>query len=121
MSSEKDKMMQRIKSVSNTLAAAQNTQNTNTNDLYKDLPERINTLLGEDKHLHQLKQLSDARMAFIEEHKLTSRDRIPTQKFSERLSDRWGIKLKSDDATGGLMGFDVIDEQKFLLFQMVFP
>lgn len=91
------------------------------NDLYKDLPERINTLLGEDKHLHQLKQLSDARMAFIEEHKLSSRDRIPTQKFSEWLTERWGVTLKSDDATGGLMGFDVVDEQKFLLFQMVFP
>ena len=91
------------------------------NDLYKDLPERINTILGEDKQLHQLKQLSDARMAFIEEFNLSHKSHIPFNEFKEWLSDRWGLKLKDSDVMGGLAGFEVVDEQKFLLFCMVFP
>ena len=91
------------------------------NDLYKDLPERINTLLGEDKHLHQLKQLSDARMAFIKEFGLSYSTHIPFDDFKVWLLDRWGLTLKDSDVMGGLAGFDVVDEQKFLLFQLVFP
>ena len=91
------------------------------NNLYKDQAERLNTILGEDKHLHQLKQLSDARMAYIKEFNLSNKTHIPFDEFRAWLLDRWGVRLESDDATGGLMGFEVVDEQKFLLFQMVFP
>ena len=91
------------------------------NNLYRDLPSRIDTLLGEDKHLHQLKQLADARSAFVEEFRLNSKERIPTQKFGEWLLERWGLELVINGESGGLAGFNVIDEQKFLLFQLVFP
>lgn len=93
----------------------------NNNKLYKDQAERLNTILGEDKHLHQLKQLSDARMAFIEEFGLSHKTHIPFDDFKDWLLDRWGVALKTTDVMGGLAGFDVADEQKFLLFCMVFP
>ncbi len=92
-----------------------------TNDLYKNLPERINTILGEDKHLHRLKQLADARNAYVKEIGLTYKDSVPAKKFGDWLLERWGIRLTTSDVMGGLSGYEVVDEQKFLMFCMVFP
>lgn len=94
------------------------------NDFYKDLPSRIDTILGDDLHLHKLKQLADARSAFIKEFELNNHLSVPVQKFSEWLSDRWGIELTySESVPGelGMSGYTVVDEQKYLLFCMVFP
>ena len=94
------------------------------NDFYKDLPNRIDTILGDDPHLHNLKQLADARSAFIKEYELDGRYHVPPQKFAEWLLDRWGVELKfSESIPGefGMSGYTVADEQKYLLFCMVFP
>lgn len=91
------------------------------NDLYKDLPERINTILGEDPHLHRLKQLSDAGQAFKKEIGLAANQHLPTEQFANWLLERWGLELKYNVPAQGLAGFDVVDEQKYLLFCMVFP
>lgn len=91
------------------------------NNLYKDQAERINTILGEDSHLHRLKQLADARNAYVKEIGLTYKDSVPAAKFGDWLLERWGIKLTTSDVMGGLSGYEVVDEQKFLLFCMVFP
>lgn len=90
-------------------------------DFYKDLPSRIDTILGEDHNLHRLKQLTDARNVFIEEFRLNSQEHTPIQKFGEWLQERWGIELIVDSESGGLAGFNVADEQKYLLFCIVFP
>ena len=94
------------------------------NDFYKDLPSRINTLINDDHHLHKLKQLADARAQFIEEFKLDNRKAIPPQKFSAWLLERWGVELSYAESVPGelgMTGYAVADEQKYLLFCMVFP
>lgn len=94
------------------------------NDFYNDLPRRIDTILGDDYHLHRLKQLADARQAFIKEFELDGRYHVPPQKFANWLLERWGVQLRySESVPGelGMSGYDVVDEQKHLLFCMVFP
>lgn len=94
------------------------------NDFYKDLPSRIDTILGEDQHLHKLKQLADARAAFVLEFELNNRLSVPVQKFSDWLLNRWGISLEySESVPGelGMSGYRVVDEKKYLLFCVVFP
>lgn len=96
----------------------------NNNSLYSDLPSRIDTIIGDDQHLHRLKQLADARSEFIKEHNLNSHLSLPPKKFRDWLLDRWGIELRfSESIPGefGMSGYDVVDEQKYLLFCMVFP
>lgn len=90
-------------------------------NFYKDLPSRIDTILGDDLHLHRLKQLADARNAYIKEHNINSREHIHTDSFAHWLRDRWGLSLTYNAESKGLTGFDVVDEQKYLLFCMVFP
>ncbi len=113
--------MSRLKNISSAVDAANDLSASQKDQFYKDLPSRIDTILGGDQHLHQLKQLSDARMAFIKEFNLSHKTHIPFEEFRVWLLDRWGVALKTTDVMGGLAGFDVVDEQKFLLFQMVFP
>jgi len=91
------------------------------NDFYKDLPRRIDTILGDDQHLHRLKQLADARNAWMKEFGQGPKCLIDTWSFAEWLQNRWGIELKYNAESMGLTGYDVVDEQKYLLFCMVFP
>lgn len=113
--------MSRLKNISSAVDAANDLAASQKDEFYKDLPSRIDTILGGDAHLHQLKQLSDARMAFIEEFGLSHKTHIPFNDFKDWLLDRWGVTLKTTDVMGGLAGYEVVDEQKFLLFCMVFP
>ena len=91
------------------------------NNLYNNLPNRIDTILGGDQHLHRLKQLSDARSDWIIEQKANPRQPLDTNAFANWLFERWGIELKHHVESGGLSGYEVIDAQKHLLFTMVYP
>ena len=125
MSSAKNNdLIGRLKNISAAVDAANDLAASQKDEFYKDLPNRIDTILGEDTHLHKLKQLADARQAFIKEHNLNSRLSLPPEKFRDWLSDRWGIELRfSESIPGefGMSGYSVVDEQKYLLFCMVFP
>jgi hypothetical protein len=91
------------------------------NNLYKDLPSRIDTIIGDDQHLHRLKQLADARNFWIKEGGLNPTLPSNPVSFAEWLLNRWGLELIIHSESGGLSGYKVIDEQKHLLFTMVFP
>ena len=91
------------------------------NKLYNNLPSRIDTILGDDQHLHRLKQLADARNAWIVEQKANPKKPVDTNAFANWLFDRWGLELKYNSESGGLSGYEVVDTQKHLLFTMVFP
>ena len=91
------------------------------NNFYRDLPSRIDTILGDDEHLHRLKQLADARNAWMKEFGQEPKLPLDTVSFAEWLLDRWGLALKYNDESGGLTGFDIVDEKKYLLFCLVFP
>lgn len=124
MSSKNDDLNKRLKTISAAVDAANDLAATQKDDFYKDLPRRIDTILGEDTHLHKLKQLADARQAFIKEHNLNNQLSLPSEKFRDWLLDRWGIELRfSESIPGefGMSGYSVVDEQKYLLFCMVFP
>lgn len=91
------------------------------NKLYNNLPSRIDTILGDDQHLHRLKQLADARNAWIKEVGLNPKLPSDPVSFAKWLLDRWGLELKYNAESGGLSGYKVVDEQKHLLFIMVYP
>jgi len=93
----------------------------NNNNLYSDLPNRIDTILGEDTHLHKLKQLSLARNAWMAEFGQEPKLPLDTWSFAMWLHDRWGIELRYNSESMGLAGYNVVDKQKYLLFCMVFP
>lgn len=91
------------------------------NNLYKDKLARIDTIIGEDGHLHKLKQIADAYQMFGMENGLSVRDRMDSGAFAEWLLARWGVDLLVDRSeTGGIKGYVVADEKKYLLFCMVF-
>lgn len=90
-------------------------------NFYKDLPSRIDTILGEDTHLHKLKQLADARTAWMKEFGQDPKLPLDTWSFASWLRERWGIELLYNSESMGLSGYTVADEQKHLLFCMVFP
>ena len=91
------------------------------NEFYKDLPKRIDTILGDDQHLHRLKQLADARNAWMKEFGQEPKLPLDTWSFANWLRERWGIELLYNSESMGLAGYTVVDEQKHLLFTMVFP
>ena len=91
------------------------------NKLYNNLPSRIDTILGDDQHLHRLKQLADARNAWIKEGGLNPKLPADPVSFAKWLLDRWGLELKHNSESGGLSGYEIVDAQKHLLFTMVFP
>lgn len=122
MSSKNNKdLMNRLKNISAAIDAANELASSEKDSFYKDLPRRIDAILGEDTHLHKLKQLADARTAWIKEFGQEPKLPLDTLSFAEWLRDRWGLELKYNAESMGLTGYHVIDEQKHLLFCMVFP
>jgi len=121
MSSQND-LTNRLKNISAAVDAANDLSATQKDEFYKDLPRRIDTILGEDQHLHSLKQLADARTAWMKEFIDPAADfDLNTWSFANWLRDRWGVELIYDNETLGLSGYAVVDAQKHLLFTMVFP
>lgn len=119
-----DDLLKRLKTISDAVNNANQLAASQLDEFYQDLPRRIDTILGDDYHLHRLKQLADARSAFIKEFELDGRYHVPPQKFADWLLERWGVQLRySESVPGelGMSGYDVVDEQKHLLFCMVFP
>jgi len=119
MSSQND-LTNRLKNISVAVDAANDLSASQKDEFYKDLPRRIDTILGEDQHLHKLKQLADARTAWMKEFVDPAAD-VNTWSFANWLLDRWGVELIYDTETLGLSGYAVVDAQKHLLFTMVFP
>ena len=120
MSSPND-LNKRLKIISDAVDAVNDLASSQKDDFYKDLPRRIDTILGEDTHLHKLKQLADARNAWIKEFSQDPKQSLDTWSFANWLRDRWGIELLYNSESMGLSGYTVVDEQKHLLFTMVFP
>lgn len=122
MSSEKnDDLLNRLKNISTAVNNANQLAASQLDEFYKDLPSRIDTILGSDQHLHRLKQLSDARIAWIKEVKADGTLPLDTLSFAKWLVDRWGLELTYNAENMGLTGFNVVDEQKHLLFCISFP
>jgi len=121
MSSQND-LTNRLKNISVAVDAANDLSASQKDEFYKDLPRRIDTILGEDQHLHKLKQLADARTAWMKEFvDPAPAGYITTIAFANWLRDRWGVELIYDNETLGLSGYAVVDPQKHLLFTLVFP
>ena len=90
-------------------------------DLYKDLPNRISTVMGD--YMRQLRQVHDARIAYMADKGLHVNESISVDELNAWLEEHYGVKLKyntSNDGITGLVGYDVIDEQKFLVFCLKF-
>lgn len=113
--------MKRLKNISDAVDVANDLASSQKDKFYKDLPKRLDTILGDDQHLHRLKQLSDARNVWITEGGLNPKLPSDPVSFAEWLLDRWGLELKYNAENSGLSGYEVVDEQKHLLFTMVFP
>ena len=120
MSSQNDHLIKQLETISAAVDAANDLSASQKDEFYKDLPRRIDTILGEDNHLHSLKQLADARTAWMKEFIDPALD-LNTWSFANWLRDRWGVELIYDNETLGLSGYAVVDAQKHLLFTMVFP
>lgn len=110
MSSQNDHLIKHLKTISAAVDAANDLSATQKDEFYKDLPKRIDTILGEDGKWWDL--LRKAQLEF----NTISGDKASFQVW---LNETYGLQIHYD-YDGILPNHEIVDEQKYLLFKLKF-
>jgi hypothetical protein len=91
----------------------------NNNDLYKSAEDRANTAFDPNNELYKIHRcLKNARIHWVTE---VSPSRLQGVEYNDRylawLKDEYGVDLQLN---GGISGYIIVDEQKFLMFMLKF-
>jgi hypothetical protein len=110
MSSQNDHLIKQLETISAAVDAANDLSATQKDEFYKDLPKRIDTILGQDGKWWDL--LRKAQL----EYNTTGGNKADFQFW---LNEHYGLQIYYD-YDGILPNHDIVDEQKYLLFKLKF-
>lgn len=91
---------------------------TNKNHLYSDRDTRLNTLIGSDQSRDHWRSLQQARAEYINQC-LEQDQAFELLGFSQWLEDVYGVRLERIDGMIG-QSFEVVDPDKYLIYQLKF-